>query len=247
MRQLSSAEVRQYTTPALTDALTQRMVAILKSDIDALLPENPYLLPSTAPLFAGDIVNQALNAHLRIAQEEFIDGLLRDLAIFIAERTCDGRASDQPGVELEFIERGVHYLVSIRPEADKESTKAQGERVEALRRAMTRLSRAAQPVLGNCYGKANTAYVDGCLTVTGPNFWYLISEDLCVYKNITEKVSRETKACRDALAEQEVRANNRMLKQFITRYCDERGAYDWVKFVEHSGCDFDLNAFEPKS
>jgi hypothetical protein len=34
--------------------------------------------------------------------------------------------------------------------------------------------------------------------------------------------------------------------QFRTGYCDERGAYDWVKFVEHSSCDFDLNAFQPK-
>jgi len=247
MRQLSSAEVRQYTNPTLTEAFTQSIEAILKSDIDDLLPENPYLVPSIAPHFAGDIVNQALNAHLRIAQEEFIDGLLRDLAIFIAERTCDGRLSDQPGVDLEFNERGVHYLVSIRPGADKESTEAQNDRAEALRRAMTRLSHTALPVLGNCYGRANTVYVDGCLRVTGPNFWYLISEDPRLYTDIIEKVSQETKACRDALAEQEACATNRMLKQFITRYCDERGAYDWVKFVKHSSCDFDLNPFLPKA
>ena len=247
MKHLSSTELEGYTSPALARAHMQHMEAILKTDIDDLLPENPHLLPSTAPLFAGDIVNQTLNAHLRIVYEEFIDGLLRDLAIFIAERTCDGRLSDQPGVDREFNERGVHYLVSIRPGAGKERPETQNDRAEALRRAMMKLSHAAQPVLGDCYGKANTAYVDGCLRVTGPNFWYLISEEPLLYTVIIEKVSQETRACRDALAEQEARANNRMLKQFITRYCDERGAYDWVKFVEHNGCDFDLNAFLPKS
>lgn len=177
MRPLSSTEVRGYTESALVKAHMQRMEAILKSDIDDLLPENPYLLPAAIPLMAGDIITWALNAHLRIAQKVFVDALLCDLVVSVAERTCDGHPSEQPGVDLEFSERGVHHLVSIRPGIDKESRETQNDRAKALRRVMTKLSHAAQPVLGYCYGKANTAYVGGCLRVAGPNLWYLISEN----------------------------------------------------------------------
>jgi hypothetical protein len=54
---------------------------------------------------------------------------------------------------------------------------------------------------------------------------------------ILETVRRETRTCRDALADQEARANNRMLKQFLARYCDERGAYDWGKYLKRKNYD----------
>lgn len=245
MRPLNSAEVEQYTNPSLAKAYMRRMEAILKADIDDLLPQNPYLLPAAVPILSGDIVTQALNTHLQIAQEEFIDSFLRDLAVFVVERACDGRRSELPGVDLEFNDREIHYLIAIEPRAGRKHAAAQKLRAKTLRRAMAELVHATQPVLGYCYGKAKTGYVGGCLKVVGPNFWYLISGNRHLYIDIIEIISQRAKGCRDALAEQEARANNRMLKQFIARYCDERGAYDWVKFVEHNSCDFDLNAFLP--
>lgn len=247
MKPIRRPDIETYTNPKLTDAFIQRIGAILKSDLDDLLPENPYLLPAAHVALANNFVNQALYAHLQAAQTEFINDLLCDLAIFVAKRTCDARLSTIPGVDLEFTHCGVHYLVSIQAVEPRENDESQQDRTRVLRQAVAELSHAAQPVLGYCYGRSKTCYVGGCLKVVGPNFWGLISESEHLYTDIIEVVRRMTLSCRDALAEQEARANNRLLKQFITRYCDKRGAYDPVKFVEHNSCDFDLTAFLPKS
>lgn len=166
-------EFERYTNPVLAEAHVQRMMEILQADVDFLLPENPYLFLATAPILAGDIVTQALNIHIQVAQGEFVDKLLRHLMRSISEKTGVGNAADRSSGDLEIGERNV------------------------------------------------------------------------LYTGIVEIVRREVKACRDTLAEQEAHANNRLLKQFLTRYCDDRGSYDWDKFIVRNSRGFDLNAFLP--
>ena len=79
MRPLSSTEARQYTHPLLTRTFIQRVEKILNSDIDDLLPDNPYLLPAASPTWAATFVEDALGDHLRQAEVTFIDDLLRAL------------------------------------------------------------------------------------------------------------------------------------------------------------------------
>ncbi len=243
MRPLNFVDIGQYSNPMLTDAFIQRAERILNSDIDDLLPENPYLLPAADPTWAGSFVESALHDQLRKAEVDFVDKLLRDLAVFVAERACDGRRSGLPGVDLEFDNEGIHYLIAIRPSAGNMSAAARKRQTRILRRTMAEVAHATKPVLGYCYGRVKTGYTGGCLRVAGPNFWYLISGNPHLYTDIIEMISQRVKACRHALVEQKARASNRMLKQFIIRYCDEHGAYSWDTFVEHNSCDFDLNAF----
>jgi hypothetical protein len=175
MKHIHSTEAIEFADPSLAEAYLQRMMTILQADIDFLLSRNPYLFLATAPVLAGDIITQALNTHIQIAQREFVDALLRHLVRSIGQRASDGGVQERSSGDLEFNNRHV------------------------------------------------------------------------LYAGIIETVHREIKACRDALAEQEARAHNRMLKQFLTRYCDERGAYDWNKFIARNSCNFDLNAFLSKS
>ncbi len=174
MRQLSPAELNRYTNPSLAEAHMQRMMTILQADIDALLPGNPYLFLATAPVLAGDIVAQALNTHIQVAEGEFVDALLRHLVFSIGTRGDTGTQNHSRGG----LESSDHSLL---------------------------------------------------------------------YASIAETVRREVKACRDTVAEQEARANNRMLKQFLTRYCDERGACNRDSFIARNRCSFDLTVFLLKS
>lgn len=89
MRPLNSTEIEHYTHTPLTHTFSQRLQAILASDLDDLLPGNPYILPSANPRHAGDVVENVLRYHLLQAEADFVASRARGLAAFCTERGTD--------------------------------------------------------------------------------------------------------------------------------------------------------------
>ena len=248
MNPLCLDEVNAYANENI-EGFHQRRIGLLEElKINNLLKKNPYLFKAKNTTTAGDLMTGLLDARLSSSEEKLFGNFLEDLAIFIASKTCNGHKSTAPGVDLEFENKGIHYIVSIKSGPNWGNSSQQSKLAEDLRKAVTRVKQSrhganAQSVLGICYGKTRTSYLRGYLKVVGQNFWYLIGENKQLYTDIIEPIGYRAKEHNDAFYEEKARVVNRFTREFIDRFCDDTGAIDWVKLVEFNSGNFDLDRF----
>jgi len=191
-----------------------------------------------------------LDAFLSSSEEKLFGDFLEDLAIFIAANTTGGHKSSAQGIDLEFFNRGVHYVVSVKSGTSWGNSSQQRKLEEDLRNAVKRIKQSrrginVQPVLGICYGKTRTNYLRGYLKVVGQNLWYLISEDKNLYTDIIEPIGYRAKKHTDSFIAKKSKIINKFARSFINRFCDDNGAIDWVKVVEFNSGNYDLDKFLP--
>ena len=248
MNPLGLDEVREYVNENIADFHEQRVKSLEELKLEKLLKKNPYLFKAKNIMTAGELVSGLLDAFLSSSEEKLFGDFLEDLAVFIASKTCDGHKSTAPGADLEFFNKGVHYVVSVKSGTNWGNSSQQKKLEEDLRNAVTRLKQSkhganVQSVLGICYGKTKTSYVRGYLKVVGQNFWYLISENEDLYTDIIEPIGHRAKQHNEAFLLEKSRVVNRFTKLFIDRFCDDTGAIDWVKLVEFNSGNYDLDKF----
>jgi len=75
----------------------------------------PYLFKAKNVTKAQDLVEGLLDARFSSSEERLFGDLLEDLAVFVVSQTCGGHKSTAQGVDLEFMNSGIHYE---RTEAD---------------------------------------------------------------------------------------------------------------------------------
>ncbi len=248
MNPLDLNQVCEYVNENIVDFHQRRIKSLEGLKLDKLLTKNPYLFKAKNVTTAGDLIFGLLEAFLSSSEEKLFGDFLENLAIFIAETTCGGHKSTAPGVDLEFINKGVHYIISVKSGPSWGNSSQQDKLEQDLKTAVARVKQShrgvnVQPVLGICYGKAKTSYLRGYMKVAGQNFWYLISENKNLYTDIIEPVGYRAKEHNDTFENEESSVINRFTREFIERFCDANGAIDWVKLVEFNSGNFDLDAY----
>ena len=199
---------------------------------------------------ANDLIENLLNAFLSSSEEKLFGDFLEGLAVFVAQKTSGGHKSTASGVDLEFFNTGIHYVVSIKSGPNWGNSSQQDKLEEDLKTAVSRVKQSkrglnVQPVLGICYGKTKTSYVRGYLKVVGQNFWYLISENKNLYTDIVEPVGYRAKEHNDNFDLERGRVKNLFTMQFVARFCYDSGLIDWNKLVEFNSGNYDLDEFLP--
>jgi hypothetical protein len=144
----------------------------------------------------------------------------------------------------------VYYVVSIKSGPNWGNSSQQGKLEQDLKSAVARLKQTrksmnVQAVLGICYGKVRTRYLRGYLKIVGQNFWYLISENKDLYTDIVEPIGYRAKQHDETFVKERAEVINRFTGEFIRHFCVPSGAIDWVKLVEFSCGNFDLDKFLP--
>jgi hypothetical protein len=249
MRPLDLDQVCEYANSNIVHFHQRRIASLEELALNRLLKKNPYLFKAKHITTAGELIESLLEAFLSSSEEKHFGDFLEGLAIFIAGKTCDGHKSAAQGVDLEFINRGTHYVVSIKSGPNWGNSSQHRKLAQDLRDAVIRVqqSRTAlrvQPALGICYGKTRTSYMKaGYLKVVGQNFWYLISENEDLYTDIIEPIGYRAKEHNEAFYAERSRVINRFTKQFIERFCDSNGAIDWARLVEFNSGNYDLDKF----
>ncbi len=114
MNPLCLDKVNSYVNENIVDFHQRRIVSLETLRLNDLLKKNPYLFKAKNITTAGDLIVGLLDARLSSSEEKLFGDFLEDLAIFIASRTCDGHKSTAPGVDLEFENKGIYYIVSIK-------------------------------------------------------------------------------------------------------------------------------------
>ena len=248
MKTLPLEKVNSYVNHHIVDFHRRRIGTLETMRLSKLLSKNPYLFRAKNIQNAGTMMKGLLDAFLSSSEEKLFGDFLEDLAIFVAGLTCDGYKSSAPGVDLEFKNSGIHYIVSVKSGTNWGNSSSQDKLEEDLKKAVQRLKQSqheanVQPVLGICYGKTRTGYLRGYLKVVGQNFWYLISENKELYSEIIEPIGFRAKEHNEVFIEQRVRVENRFTKEFLEKYCNDDGSINWARLVEFNSGNYDLDRF----
>lgn len=247
MNALDLERVKEYVNETIVGFHESRVQSLERLDLKRLLSKNPYLFRAKNILTASELITDLLAAFLSSSEEKLFGDFLEDLAIFIATETCNGHKSAAEGVDLEFLNKGIHYVVSIKSGPRWGNSSQQRKLAEDLMKAVQRIKQSqhganVQPVLGICYGKTKTNYVRGYLKVVGQNFWYLISDNEDLYTDIIQPIGYRAKEHNDAFMKKKAGVANQLTKDLIEGFCHPTtGQLAWVKLVEFNSGNFDLD------
>ncbi len=248
MKELDLKEVNQYVNDNIDTFHSKRLTSIESMTLNRLLKKNPYLFKAKNITNAGELITGLMDAFLSSSEEKLFGDFLENLAIYVAQKTCNGYKSSAQGVDLELLNNDIHFVISIKSGPNWGNSSQYNALELNLENCVTRLKQSAhginvQPVLGICYGKTKTSYVRGFLKVVGQNFWYLISENTDLYTEIIEPIGYRAKEHNEAYHQQKDALINRCAKSFIERFCDDKGNINWVKLVQFNSKNFDLDKF----
>jgi len=225
----------------------QRRIKLLEElKLNKLLTKNPYLFKAKHIQTANDLITGLMDAHLSSSEEKLFGDFLESLAIFIAERTCNGHKSAAQGIDLEFINNNIHHIVSIKSGPNWGNSSQQKRLEQDLRTASMRIMQSnkginVRPVLGICYGKTKTRHLRGYVKIVGQNFWYLISENENLYIDIIEPIGHRAKEHNESFISEKYKVINRFTKSFIDEFCLVDGGINWVKLIQYNSGNFDLD------
>ena len=251
MENLNLSDVCTFVNENIVDFHQRRINSLENLNLLTLLRKNPYLFKAKNITTANELITGLLDAFLSSSEEKLFGDFLEELAVFIASKTYNGHKSTAPGVDLEFFKEDVHYIVSIKSGTNWGNSSQHRKLAEDLANAIRRIKQShqalsVQSVLGICYGKTKSTYLNGYLKVVGQNFWYLISGNKELYKEIIEPIGYRAKEHNERFYNEKGRVVNRFTKQFLDEFCNERGDINWYQLVEFNSGNSDLDERQKK-
>ena len=239
-------EIQSYVNENIITFHQRRARALESLELNRLIKKNSYLYKAKNITTANDLISGLLEAFLSSSEEEIFGDFLEGLALFIAQKTYNGHKSSAQGIDVEFIKDKVHYVVSIKSSTNWGNSSQQKKLENDLNISIARLKQLhkdanVQPVLGICYGNTKTSFLRGYMKVVGQNFWFLISGNKELYKEIIEPIGYKAKQHNDDFNLEKSKIINRFTKAFIDKFCNPSGEIDWKKLVEFNCGNFDLN------
>ncbi len=79
------------------------------------------------------------------------------------------------------------------------------------------------------------------MKVVGQNFWYLISKNKNLYKDIIEPIGYKSKENTEAFLKNKDIITNKFAVQLAKEFCNEDGLIDWDKLVEYNSGNIDID------
>lgn len=251
MKPLNLDIVRDYVNENIVDFHQRKLKSLEELKLEKLLTKNPYLFRAKNLNTPQSLVEDLLNAFLSSSEEKLFGDFLEGLAVFIAEQTCNGHKSTAQGVDLEFFNNNVHYVISIKSGPNWGNNSQQEKLEDDLKDAVKRLKQShrnpnVQPVLGICYGKTKTSFIRGYMKIVGQNFWRLISENPNLYTDIVEPIGYRAKEHNDNFKTEKDKIISRFTIEMGNKFFDsETGEVDWIKLIQFNSGNYIPNS-EPQ-
>lgn len=243
MSKISSDELNQFVNENIDDFHRNKLNSLKRLDLKRILKKkNPYLFKAKNLNSAHDLVRDILEAFLSSSEEKHFGSFLEELAIFISSKISGGRKSAATGIDLEFTDDGIHYLISVKS-GPNWGNRSQHDTQEADFKNAVRVIKQSnhalnvQPVLGICYGSTKTTFPRNYMKVVGQNFWYLVSKDEKLYTDIIEPIGYRAKEHNEAFFKEKNRVINLLTQEFIEIYCDD-GIINWERLVQFNSGNF---------
>lgn len=115
MKQLNLRDVSLYVEQNIGNFHQKRIKSLDRLKLSQVLKrKNPYLFKAKNVLTAEQIIKSLVDAHISSNEETIFGDWLEGLAIFINNKTYDGRKSGITGIDLEFDNCGIRNIVTIK-------------------------------------------------------------------------------------------------------------------------------------
>jgi len=216
----------------------KRLASIEQLKLSIVLKrKNPYLFRAKAVTAAPELVQQVLDAHLSSNEETLFGKFLESMAIFVCHEKFGGVKSAAEGIDLEFSRDQQRYAVSVKSGpnwGNSRQIKKMISDFDRIRRIVQQQHRAQIIcVNGCCYGQDRSPQkqTGNYLKLCGQDFWFLISGETDMYKEIVEPLGFEARQRCDEFNEAYGRVRTRFTKEFIDAFCHSNGALDWNKLI----------------
>lgn len=237
MNPLDLNNLKKYVKENIVVFHESRISCLRGTTLTKLVAKNPYLFRAKNIVTAGDYVSALLDARLSSSEEKIFGDFLEELAIYVASITTNGHKSAASGMDLEFENDGIYYLISIKSGTNWGNSSQQSKLKLDFKNAIIRLSQnkklgRIEPVEGICYGKTRTTRTKGHLKIVGQSFWYLISENPNLYIDIIDPLGHQAEIFNNKFLVEKAKITNLFTKEFIENYCLEDGSINWEKLVK---------------
>ena len=115
MKQLNLKDGTQYVEKHIGTFHQKRIAGLTDLKLKKVLgKKNPYLFRAKYILTAQDIIKSLTDAFISSQEETIFGDWLEGLAIFINGKVYNGRKSGIPGIDLEFDNNVIRYIVTIK-------------------------------------------------------------------------------------------------------------------------------------
>lgn len=238
MKKLNLKDISQFVEENIGTFHQKRIQSLDSLKLSQVLKrKNPYLYKAKYVLTAEQIIRGIVDAHISSSEEGIFGDWLEGLAIFINKKVYDGKKSGITGIDLEFDNNGVRYIITIKsgPNWGNSSQVAKmasdfKTAKKALRTSNSQLNIIA--VNGCCYGRDNNSDKGDYFKYCGQVFWEFISGNKELYIEIIEPLGHKAKDKNDDFIKSYSQMINKFTKEFTNEYCDNIGNIDWKKLVE---------------
>ena len=240
MNAITDRQITEYVEAHIGTFHDKRLDGLRQLELrELIVSKNPYLFRSKNLVNVADLVKSLLDAHLSSQEETMFGDFLEGLAIYVAEQVHSGLKSGITGIDLEFVENGARYIVSIKS-GPNWGNSSQVEKMRGDFRTATRVIQQRNPAInvipvnGCCYGRDVNPNKAGYFKYCGQDFWELISNDRDLYTRIIEPLGHNAKQRNDDFTRNYGAVINRFSLEFTQQFCDDTGAIDWDKLVRYS-------------
>ncbi len=230
--------VQEYVSKHIGEFHKKRIDALNKLKLNTVLKKkNPYLFRAKYLLTADAIIKSIADAFISSNEETIFGDWLEGLAIFINQKVYHGRKSGIPGIDLEFDQDNIRYIVTIKSGPNwcnsGQIAKMRSDFMSAKRTLRTSNSKLnVVAVNGCCYGKDPLPDKGDYFKYCGQSFWRFISGQEYLYTDIIEPLGYMAKERNDDFVQSYSKMLNLFTKEFTNNFCHSNGEINWQKLVD---------------
>ena len=243
MKPITQQEIANYIETNIQAFHQKRLDKLQKLKLmDVVKRKNPYLFKTKNISTVPEFVKTILDAHLSSQEETIFGKFLEELAIFICAQIYGGQKSSSEGIDLDFERDNIRYIVSIKSGPNWGNSSQVKKLRDNFRKAKRILgtnisSTNVVAVNGCCYGKDRKPDKGEYLKLCGQKFWEFISGDHNLYTDIIEPLGHQAKEKKEQFREEYDKAINRLIVEFIPRFCDTEGNILWEEIVKFNSAN----------
>jgi len=240
MKKINLNEVTQYVENNIGYFHEKRIQSLDKLKLSQILKrKNPYLFKAKYILTAEKIICSITDAHISSSEEGIFGDWLEGLAIFINGIVYDGKKSGIRGIDLEFDNNDIRYIVNIKsgPNWGNSSQISKMNSDFKIAKKTLRTSNSNLHIIavnGCCYGQENTPDKGDYFKYCGQDFWEFISGNENLYTQIIEPLGHKAKEKNDEFIKSYSQMINIFTREFSNNFCKLNGDIDWEKLVRYN-------------
>ncbi len=238
MKEIDLTKVKEYITENISSFHERRLQSLRSLKLEKVLKrKNPYLFKAKNILKSQDFVQNILDAHLSSQEETIFGEFLEGLAIFVNERVFNGKKSTSEGIDLEFENEKIHYIVSVKSGPNWGNSEQIRKMIDSFNRAkqVFRTSGFRKEIIavnGCCYGRNKITYKKaGYYKYCGQKFWEFISGNRDLYLNIIKPLGVKAKEKNEKFYSAYCKIINLFTDEFNKEFCIN-GEINWDKLVK---------------